>query len=181
MSIQTELTRITNAKAAIKTAIEGKSVTVPDGTMLDGMASLIGEIQAGGGDGAIIEEGTVTPETDGTSIEIFSERFKQTLKLPKYLIVRPIVSYGTIKDMTEAFLFVVEYFPIDIPSSGMTKIEYDEYSCGYSTTHRQEAASYVRYDYYLTALDKQNGLLYLLNNIQMPFKASTTYKWTAIW
>ena len=49
MSIQTELTRITNAKAAIKAAIEGKGVTVPDGTMLDGMASLIGEIQAGGG------------------------------------------------------------------------------------------------------------------------------------
>ena len=42
MSIQTELTRIINAKAAIKTAIEGKGVTVPDGTLLDGMASLIG-------------------------------------------------------------------------------------------------------------------------------------------
>ena len=49
MSIQTELTRITNAKAAIKTAIEGKGVTVPDGTMLDGMAALIEAIQAGGG------------------------------------------------------------------------------------------------------------------------------------
>ena len=41
MSIQTELTRLTNAKAAIKTAIEGKGVTVPDTTLLDGMAALI--------------------------------------------------------------------------------------------------------------------------------------------
>ena len=49
MSIQTELTRITNAKSAIKTAIEGKGVTVPDGTMLDGMAALIEGIEAGGG------------------------------------------------------------------------------------------------------------------------------------
>ena len=49
MSIQTELTRITNAKAAIKTAIEGKGVTVPDGTLLNGMASLIESIEAGGG------------------------------------------------------------------------------------------------------------------------------------
>ena len=49
MSIQTELTRITNAKAAIKTAIEGKGVTVPDGTMLDGMAALVESIEAGGG------------------------------------------------------------------------------------------------------------------------------------
>lgn len=49
MSIQTELTRITNAKTAIKTAIEGKGITVPDGTLLDGMASLIESIEAGGG------------------------------------------------------------------------------------------------------------------------------------
>ena len=49
MSIQTELTRIINAKAAIKTAIEGKGVTVPNGTLLDGMAALIESIQAGGG------------------------------------------------------------------------------------------------------------------------------------
>ena len=48
MSIQTELTRIINAKAAIKTAVEGKGVTVPDGTLLDGMASLIESIEAGG-------------------------------------------------------------------------------------------------------------------------------------
>ena len=50
MSIQTELTRLTNAKAAIQTAIEGKGVTVPDGTMLDGMAALIESIEAGGVD-----------------------------------------------------------------------------------------------------------------------------------
>ena len=47
MSIQTELTRLTNAKAAIKTAIEGKGVTVPSGTLLDGMASLIESIESG--------------------------------------------------------------------------------------------------------------------------------------
>lgn len=49
MSIQTDLTRIKNAKAAIKSAIEGKGVTVPDGTLLDGMAALIESIEAGGG------------------------------------------------------------------------------------------------------------------------------------
>ena len=54
MSIQTELTRIINAKAAIKTAIEGKGVTVPAGTLLDGMASLIESIEAGGGGGEIV-------------------------------------------------------------------------------------------------------------------------------
>ena len=65
MSIQTELTRITNAKAAIKTAIEGKGVTVPDGTLLDGMASLIESIQTGGGGFENIQTvtGSFTPES----------------------------------------------------------------------------------------------------------------------
>lgn len=53
MSIQTDLTRIKNAKAAIKAAIEGKGVTVPDATLLDGMAALIEAIEAGGGGGDV--------------------------------------------------------------------------------------------------------------------------------
>ena len=71
MSIQTELTRITNAKAAIKTAIEGKGVTVPDATLLDGMAALIESIEAGGGDFSAFPQkidtvlsGSVTPASD---------------------------------------------------------------------------------------------------------------------
>ena len=58
MSIQTELTRITNAKAAVKAAIEGKGVTVPDGVLLDGMAPLIESIEAGGG---AMYTGSITP------------------------------------------------------------------------------------------------------------------------
>ena len=41
MSIASETTRLKNAKAAIKTTIEGNGVTVPDETLLDGMASRI--------------------------------------------------------------------------------------------------------------------------------------------
>ena len=71
MSIQTELTRITNAKAAIKTAIEGKGVTVPSDTLLDGMASLIESIEAGGGEktlfGAYFETGSIIPASDITT------------------------------------------------------------------------------------------------------------------
>ena len=66
MSIQTELSRIINAKAAIKAAIEGKGVTVPEATLLDGMAALIESIEAGGGSGGLpapftaIKTGTFT-------------------------------------------------------------------------------------------------------------------------
>ena len=58
MSVQSEITRLQNAKAAIKTAIEGKGVTVPDGTLLDGMAALIESIEAGGG-GIVYTSGTL--------------------------------------------------------------------------------------------------------------------------
>ena len=70
MSIQTELTRITNAKAAVKAAIEGKGVTVPTGTKLDGLAALIESIEAGGG-GARIATGSFTNiASRNTDIEI---------------------------------------------------------------------------------------------------------------
>ena len=58
MSVQSEITRLENAKAAIKAAIEGKGVTVPDATLLDGMAPLIESIEAGGGGN--ITAGTIT-------------------------------------------------------------------------------------------------------------------------
>lgn len=72
MSIQSELARLTNAKAAIKAAIEGKGVTVPDATLLDGMAALIKAIEAGGGEmdtifGHSFEYGSIIPNEDITS------------------------------------------------------------------------------------------------------------------
>ena len=67
MSIATEVSRLQDAKAAIKAAIEGKGVTVPDGTLLDGMAAMIAAIEAGAG--AKIATGTVVP-ADGQGITI---------------------------------------------------------------------------------------------------------------
>ena len=69
MSIQTDLTRLQSAKAAIKAAIEGKGVTVPEATLLDGMASLIESIEAGGG-GTELFSGTITPSEDSAKITI---------------------------------------------------------------------------------------------------------------
>ena len=74
MSVQSEITRIANAKTALATAIEGKGVTVPEGTKLDGMAALVEAIQAGGGTGIDfptgykVSAGTYTPNTEGTNV-----------------------------------------------------------------------------------------------------------------
>lgn len=51
-NIAQEITRLTTAKADIKTAIEGKGVTVPSTTLLDGYAALVGQIQQGGAEEA---------------------------------------------------------------------------------------------------------------------------------
>lgn len=74
MSVQSEITRLANAKTALATAIEGKGVTVPDGTKLDGMAALVESIEAGGGGGTNIDwrgfpvlTGTFTPSQDISS------------------------------------------------------------------------------------------------------------------
>ena len=77
MSVQSEITRIESAKTAIATAIEGKGVTVPTGTKLDGLAALIESIEAGGGDFSALPQkidtvlsGSVTPASDAGSLLI---------------------------------------------------------------------------------------------------------------
>lgn len=75
MSIQSEITRLETAKSAIAAAIAGKGVTVPDTTLLDGMAALIESIEAGGGadiGGHPFFTGTVTPAENTTSLAVAS-------------------------------------------------------------------------------------------------------------
>lgn len=50
MSIASEITRLQSAKADLKTAIEGKGVTVPSDATLDDYADLVDSISGGGGD-----------------------------------------------------------------------------------------------------------------------------------
>ena len=50
MAISDEITRLQTAKADLKTAIEGKGVTVPSNTKLDGYADLVDSISGGGSD-----------------------------------------------------------------------------------------------------------------------------------
>ena len=62
MSIATEITRLQTAKADLKTAIEGKGVTVPSATKIDGYADLVDAIQSAYNriDGIVINPGAYT-------------------------------------------------------------------------------------------------------------------------
>ena len=106
MSIQTELTRITNAKAAIKTAIEGKGVTVPSGTLLDGMATLIESIEAGGGENVLY--GEISVSTDGTSfgLEIEKPNNYENGTVPAFAVAWNSSDFLSNSQTTEKCLFL---------------------------------------------------------------------------
>ena len=65
MSIATEISRLQSAKASIKTAIEGKGVTVPSATLLDGYAALISSIPTGGGSSRLVTGTFTASSTSG--------------------------------------------------------------------------------------------------------------------
>ena len=62
MSVHSEIDRIAGAKSDIATAITNKGVTVPSGTKLDGMATLIDSIR--GGEDVIIKRVTFNPSSN---------------------------------------------------------------------------------------------------------------------
>lgn len=67
MSIATEITRLQNAKSAIKTSIEGKGVTVPSTTTLDGYSTLIDSISSGTNSWTKLGETNITTASTSTS------------------------------------------------------------------------------------------------------------------
>lgn len=86
MSIQTQIDRISDSVSAALTALTEKGVTVPDGTKVDGLASLIATIESGGGGSATLwgrpyETGSFTLAEDTSStytIGNFSDWLKYT-------------------------------------------------------------------------------------------------------
>lgn len=99
MSVQSEITRLENAKAAIKAAIEGKGVTVPDGTLLDGMASLIESIEAVGG-GINATAGTITVSSDVNDY-VLTHGLGE---VPKFFVIGMIENYSSLKGKTNIMI-----------------------------------------------------------------------------
>ena len=93
--------------ASIVAAVEGKGVTVPAGTLLDGMASLIDSIEAGGG-GVKLATGTFTTTDDITSNVIINHNLGVK---PKFIIVlnTNFDTYSSSKPYALAFLYLFQY------------------------------------------------------------------------
>lgn len=110
MSIQTELTRIINAKSSIKAAIEGKGVTVPDATLLDGMAALIAGIEAGGGGGINATAGTITVSSDVADY-VLTHGLGE---VPKFFVIGMMGSYSKLSNKTYILISAYGFSDADI-------------------------------------------------------------------
>lgn len=156
MSVQTELTRITNAKAAIKTAIEGKGVTVPDGTLLDGMAALIESIEAGSGDGEFfVTSGKITYPS---KILLKDNPIVIEHGLPK----QPCVFFATCGAGSDYLALALSYAYYATPAFGLLRSKYP--LIAYATNAGGDSVSVSSYEGLITADD---------TNVSISYKYST--------
>lgn len=94
MSIQSEITRISGNVSDAFTAITNKGVTVPAGSTSDDLATLIGQIQQGGGGGMTVVE--TQDSHGGTIVTITGEEITLQSKGP----ITPTTSAQTIEPDT---------------------------------------------------------------------------------
>ena len=170
MSIQTELTRIKNAKAAIKAAIEGKGITVPDGTLLDSMAALIESIEAGGGAGNASVFGSITPASNGpiTITHNFGDGYNTAKKIKgKTTILIIAAASANISTGVYSICLVGEAYDESKDSSNQRS--YTRWGNGYIHTKAPAITSATREKFTINN-----------SNENYPFVAGTTYHY-AVW
>ena len=144
MSVQTEITRIESAKAAIATAIEGKGVTVPEGTKLDGLAALVEAIQGGSGN---IETITFTPADTGALLVDFD-----TNGIPfAVMCVRNSFVYGD----TDPYY----YDKNEVPMFCILIVKYAEQGNQYPFHIYNSSTSYFDGKVYMQGLSVLNGTI----------------------
>ena len=193
MSIQTELTRITNAKAAIKTAIEGKGVTVPDGTKLDALAALVESIEVGGSSGGgdiVLGEITITSNENVTLTDAFPARSQ----VPKaFFWFEKGTSFGDAthsKRRPLALIAARDDGGLTSDIAGTYKGAYIEASSGSNSTsanklsatnmfNRSAAGSTGTYTNMIGNY-KQGTLYFCVNNTRYGFIEGRTYVWGVI-
>ena len=182
MSIQTELSRIINAKTAIKAAIEGKGVTVPDTTLLDGMAALIESIEAGGGnltiDGRPVAWGVLTPAENITSqITLLGSQDSPWLGVGNSTSRLDRLTAGYITRLPGTLSPTVS--TLLVGSSGPTQWKGANNSHGGSVFYRSSSGNYSATKYE-TLMELSYGNLILNLDTRFPLVAGYSYFWLAV-
>ena len=100
MSLSSEITRLQNAKSALKTSIEAKGVPVSDSTLISGYSALVDQIPTGGGGGGnedlinLIERDFTTFNIPSGTTKIGSYAFNHCSKLASVTIPNSVTSIG---------------------------------------------------------------------------------------
>ena len=175
MSIQTELTRLTNAKAAIQAAIEGKGVTVPGGTLLDGMAALIESIEAGGGGGAgNIATGSITNSA------VYNAATLDVMTIDEW-----VTNYGAFPTTLYAAYFdenpetvTSGYHPLYCASC---LVDGNAQIC-YATVYSSKNISYAKKTNIIAQANKNTKAIQLISpSSSYNFSSGRTYRWVIVW
>lgn len=132
MSIASEISRIQQAKADIKTAIEGKGVTVPSNALLSTYGTYVSQIEGGGGGSSadtqalidLIERDAQALTIPSGTTKIGNNAFYRYSGMTSVTIPNTVTSIGTY-----AFAYCDKLTNIPIPS-GVTSIDsYAFYYC----------------------------------------------------
>ena len=94
MSIQTELARIKGAKADLQSWVEENGVTVPDGTLIDGLVELAKTVETGDGGGINATAGTITVSSDVDNY-VLTHGLGE---VPKFFVIGMIDDYNSLKN-----------------------------------------------------------------------------------
>ena len=101
MSLSSEITRLQNAKSALKTSIEAKGVTVSDSTLISDYSAYVDQIPTGGGGGGnedlidLIERDITTLNIPSGTSQIGNYAFYYYSALTSVTIPNSVTSIGT--------------------------------------------------------------------------------------
>lgn len=111
MSVQSEITRLSDNVTAALAAIADKGVTVPDGSNSDSLAALIESIEAGGGSGNFAT-GAFTTTDDITSNVVINHNLGVK---PKFMIVLSAKdsAYTSSKPKMLSFCYIYQHNSIN--------------------------------------------------------------------
>lgn len=108
MSIATEISRLQGAKADIKTAIEGKGVSVPSSALLDSYPDYIDAIQQGGGEETYSDD-VLLIDFDGKVLYRYTAaEFANLTELPANPTHEGLTAQGWNWDLVDAKAYVAE-------------------------------------------------------------------------
>lgn len=186
MSVQSEIARLTSAKADIISAITEKGVTVPSGAKLPDLGALIAAIEAGGGGGGGVKiaTGTVTFADDTTKTtatfdlsSVFTTRDERVDVFIVYNERESSANYDTNKGIWCLVDVVSTYEPYKYDQVSFKKIS-DIYTFGYGDSAKIYYAPHIK-----TAHTSKNITMSGWNvsgGLSAVFLAGQTYRYYAI-